>query len=646
MAYDDGTLRYEARTFVARTGGAPERSATFWTVDIVNRRNRAATATLRAVFMGLQSLAYQVVQPVDLHCRRAEGGRLILTGRKVCLVAPAGGAFAAGIENVLRYRLSLTAGGRARLTFVIPRFDCSPADGRGLARVDPDAAFREMRREWRAILARGSRVRLPDARFNRLYRSLVIHGFINAEGDRMPYGAFPSQYNHTVFGVEEGWLMTALASFGFGADALRYCAGTYLTPGHFDRKAYGHPYRIGLALTYACELFRLTGDREWFKKQAAVLNSGADWIAAARRRTMRARAGRKPVHWGLLPKEFYGGDIHKRAYSLYPNAVCWRALRDLGLALQAAGESGASRWLEEAGAYRRRIRAAMRATQNRTVDPPFLSLKLYWRKPFPFSPTHYQLFLPMFMESWIVDLGGREAGCLADWLDANGKFFSGIPMLYPMRLDPVYGLGYAYAKLFSGRIDEYLSGVYTYLNAVMDRRFFTQPETGDLSLRPEDWAWEVRSESKSPAIWLHQSNPLPAAGAVVLLMLRHMLVAETRDAAGAADGGLLLAPALPRSWLAPGRRVAAQDLATHFGPVSYAVSVARDGRTIECRLDRAPGAGCRRIGWRLRLPRSASLAGARVSSARPADLDTTREGLWMPNPGKPARWVIGLRGGV
>jgi hypothetical protein len=58
--------------------------------------------------------------------------------------------------------------------------------------------------------------------------------------------------------------------------------------------------------------------------------------------------------------------------------------------------------------------------------------------------------------------------------------------------------------------------------------------------------------------------PNSTSNAAFLETLRLLLVHETAT-------GLELAFATPRAWLAPGKRVAVQDVPTSFGPLAYAI---------------------------------------------------------------------------
>jgi hypothetical protein len=105
--------------------------------------------------------------------------------------------------------------------------------------------------------------------------------------------------------------------------------------------------------------------------------------------------GQKPLHWGLLPKWAYGGDIlDVLCYPIFPNLCCWRGLVDTAWVLDDQGDKEtARRYRGEARAYRADIDRAIDGSYRQDEKPPFLPLKLYGTQP---------------DENWIITL----AGCL------------------------------------------------------------------------------------------------------------------------------------------------------------------------------------------------------------------------------------------
>jgi hypothetical protein len=142
----------------------------------------------------------------------------------------------------------------------------------------------------------------------------------------------------------------------------------------------------------------------------------------------------------------------------------------------------------------------------------------------------------------------------------------------------------------------------------------------------------------------HRSMYLPpnsASNAAFLATLRVMLVHETTGADGAA-AGLRLAFATPRPWLAPGRRVAVQNVPTSFGPVSYSIEAASGSLRVSLELPtrRSP----REVKLRLRLPRGARLTGVLLDGRRWRRFDPEAETVDLTGLAGTVRLDVAYRG--
>lgn len=592
-------VEYRLVTFVQPFSDKHHKSFTRIRCTMINRTRTKRTASITLNIAAMRQLRSRTWYLENLHLRR-HGTWLCDATDALVIQTPRGGVFKAGLENTLQYQAILPPDTQRVLDFAIPRLDSSTTAPHGNPLPGSfDRAAQATRLYWRDMLAGGTKIHLPDPHLNKFWKNALTQFFITATGDRLPYGAFPSHYDGSVFGIEEGWTMQALASAGYGDDALRYFTNTYLRDAHLDKGNYHHQYRAGYALAYAYSLFRLTDGKTWLLKHLEQLRTEADWIIRARRKTMQAGAGRRPLHWGLLPYHYYGGDVHEPAYSLHPNAICWRGLRDFGLILQSLDAPDAGAYLREADDYKRRIEAVIESTIHRDAAETFLSMKLYWKKPYPYNGIFWQLFCSMFMETSILDPNGADAQGLLAWMRRHHKTIAGVPVLYPMRLDPVYGLGLALVNLRSGNIDEYLKTVAAYQTFLLDPYFHTAPESGDLCLREQDTIWEIQSEDNTWRQWCNPSSPLTSGTAVLFLLLRYMLVMEEHDANGVPDGRLLLMPACPQAWYQQGQRVRTTRLATEYGKVSFDFTVPGGKTAYHCRIDFAPTGGCHELGLRI-----------------------------------------------
>ncbi|MGQ9919247.1 MAG: hypothetical protein ACUVS7_17730, partial [Bryobacteraceae bacterium] len=438
---------------------------------------------------------------------------------------------------------------------------------------------------WDGLLRPAATMQVPEPRIDRMFKAVLSQLFINADGDIMCYGSAPSIYEGAVFGVEEGYAMLALALAGFGHDAQRYLAGTYLNRAFLEKvDAYRgvddrhQQYRNGLAPHYAVSVYRLTRDTEWIRKYLPLLQECAEWTIAQRRKTMvpDEKPGEKPLHWGLLPAWSYGGDIADlQCYALYANYACWRGLVDTAWLLEELGHADAARrYAEEARQYRAAIDRAVEASYREDHQPPFLPLRLYADRPDE-DMDYYQLLAGCLLDLEPFEKGSRHFRWIADFLEQDNRTFCFLPRFRRDEgaggLDALYGKGYVLSKLHEDHIRDFLLGFYAFCAFNMDHETFASRETNVL------YASDLHAQSAYPVPDI--SDPLPCSSAVALNFLRHMLVTEERAGPGQYSGNLLLLPAVPKAWLADGCKIRIAEAPTQFGPVSLEVrSAAASGR--------------------------------------------------------------------
>lgn len=510
-------------------------------------------------------------------------GRVVLLSKSPCQAEQNG--------RGLRVDVALKPGQTAHADFVYPQdaVSAGPAldDYRSASFEEAYAAFRDY---WDGLLRPAAAVEVPEPRIHRMFKAVLAQLFINADGDIMCYGSAPSAYEGDVFGVEEGYAMLALALAGFGHDAQRYLAGTYLNrdflkkverySGYADRH---QQYRNGLAPHYAVSVYRLTRDTEWIRKYLPLLRECAEWTIAQRQKTMvpSDKPGEEPLHWGLLPAWSYGGDIADvQCYALYANYACWRGLVDTAWLLEELGDADAARrYAEEARQYRAAIDRAVEASYRQDHQPPFLPLRLYADRPDE-QMDYYQLFAGCLLDLEPFEKGSRHFRWIADFLEQDNRTFCFLPRFRRDAgaggLDAIYSKGYLLSKLHEDHIRDFLLGFYAFLAFNMDHETFASRETNVL------YASDLHAQSAYQVP--DMSDPLPCSSAVALHFLRHMLVTEERAGPGQYSGNLLLLPAVPKAWLADGCKIRIAEAPTHFGPVSLEVRSAAASGRIEARV--------------------------------------------------------------
>ena len=539
------------------------------------------TLFLRAEVTNLGGERFEDALSVRTEPGQVQGGALVREGR-IVLTATADPEPGAGSGEML-LPLSIPPGGTVAIDFAQPHTVTVPAAEAGsypaLGFEDALAAFRDY---WDELLAPAMVIDVPEERVNLMWRAVLTQIFINADGDIMPYGAAPSVYDGNLYGVEESFAMLALTYWGYFADAQRYMDATYLTPEFLKKvpvyKVYAdrhQQYRNGLQPHYATTLYRFCRDRAWIDKHMELIRECAEWTMQQRRTTMQEENGERPLHWGLLPKWSYGGDISElQCYALYANLACWRGLRDTAWLLEQFGDAEAAhRYFAEAGEYREALDRAIAGNYRHDHEPPFLPLRLYASE--PVGDDYYQLFAGVLLDLLPFEPGDEQERLITDYMEQDNLLFCGLPRFRrdvgAGGLDGLYGLGYVLSKLHQGLINEFLLGFYAYLAYNLERDTFASRETNLIYASD----LHMRSAYKVPDM----SDPIPCSSAVALHYLRHMLVTEEVGKAGMPTGSLRLLSGAPRTWLSEGRAIRLSGAQTQFGAMSLQVrSEVADGR--------------------------------------------------------------------
>lgn len=573
-----GDLRLRQTAFIAPDAGWSGEPALLVRVEVTNLGAAEADARLA---VDATSVGRSAGRP-EGHGLLGPSGPVLASSRP-----------ASAESDLDRYcvELRLARGESTEVDFALRLSEALPVTAEaGLAEGQFERALEGFRRYWDDLLRGTAELELPEERLVRCWKAVLCQILICGDGDIMPYGAAPSCYDGALFGLEEGYAMLALAYAGLGADAARYMDATYLTDefvaksptyrGYEDRH---QQYRNGLQPWYAVNLYRLTRDREWLRGHVPLLRACADWTVRERRSTMREEDGQRPLHWGLLPKWAYGGDIGDiECYALYGNYACAAGLESTAWALADLGDQASARaYSEEARAYRAVLDDVAARNLRRDRRPSFWPLRLYAEGIDEGEGEYYQLFAGALLDLTPFDPRGPRLGWVTDYLEAEDRIVCGLPRFRRDAgaggIDGLYGIGYVLGKLQADRTDEFLLGLYGYLAWNMDRETFACRETNVLYASD----LHVRSAYPTPDV----SDPLPCGAAVASHYIRHMLATETPVAPGVEPTGLSLLQGAPRAWFADGERIAVEELPTAFGPVSFRVRSRADAGRIEARVE-------------------------------------------------------------
>jgi hypothetical protein len=273
---------------------------------------------------------------------------------------------------------------------------------------------------------------------------------------------------------------------------------------------------------------------------------------------------------GLLRRERYSSDIKDEVYGLHTNAVVWQGLRELAAAWDAIGRpADARRARTLAGRLERGLRHAVAASQRRLPDGTlFVPVRLLDRETAYRSLTqeragsYWNLVAPYAFASGLFAAGSPQARGALAYMGAHGSRLLGLvragayalygrDVRYPVSgTDQVYGINTSRFLADMGRADQLVLSLYGQLAAGMTRGTFVAGEGATVA---------PLGGERYRSMYL---PPNGAANGAFLETLRLLLVHELPD-------GLELAPATPRAWLAPGKRIVVRRLPTSYGPVSF-----------------------------------------------------------------------------
>lgn len=625
-----GDLAVRETAFVSFAGPQRTRPALFARVEVRNPSGQPVRTKLHAEVSAKAGAPFT-----------QRDGCLVQVERLVLAASVSPGE--AGWPNVLSFDLDLPPGQSVHVDLVQPYGAAGSWTDIGIYQAaNFEDALQVFKEYWDELLAPGMTLHLPETRLNRLYKAVLTQLFINADGDVMPYGSHPSVYDGSLFGLEEGFAMMALAFCGFSQDAQRYLDGTYLTPefltkvpeyrNYADRH---QQYRNGLQPFYAVSAYRFSRDREWIRKHLGLLRECAEWTIEQRRRTMVLENGEKPLHWGLLPKWSYGGDIADlQCYALYANFACWRGLYETAWLLEELGDADtAARYFAEAADYRQCLDRAVEGNYRRDQNPPFLPLQLYATG--PVGDDYDQLFAGCLLDLQPFDLDSPQVGYVTDYLEQANLTFCGLPRFRrdvgPGGLDGLYGLGYILTKLHQDKIDEFLLGFYGYLAFNLERDTFASRETNLI------YASDLHVRSRYPVP--DASDPLPCSSAVALHFLRNMLVAEEPSGPGRPAENLRVLFGAPRAWFREGRRIRFRNAPTHFGPMSCAVVSRVSQGWIKARLTPPTRSPWHSLKLRLRHPEGKKVQRVTVNGQLWPEVDADRDLITL-RPGEKVYEVV------
>lgn len=479
--------------------------------------------------------------------------------------------------------LRIAPGAAADLELTLPLGDGTE----GAQAFDP--ALLEVRRHFAGFLDSGAGLELPDPRLAQLWRALLVQNRLFARAGKMRYGAFPGLYDGAIFGIEEGWNIVALSMYGHGRLAQELLEKTFFDSEFLRKEGQHHQYRNGLCITYALDVYRLTGDLPALLRLLPTILDSALWISAALRSTqVNDEAGARPVHWGLMPRHTYGGDLTEPAYSLYGSSACWRGLRDAAIACRIAGHELAERLEQEAAVARRNMLLCAERIFRHQARPPFLPFRTDETRDEPGAGDYYQLFASLILETALFGWSSKLSRAITSYLPETGRTVLGVARFDRwfgrVGVDAEYSRGLQLCHLNRRDFDRFHLGLLGQIGLSCDPFTFVSPETAMLRFSREEHQDRMRALAHNPR--RPDPDPCSAGTAVMLQYLRWLLCYEERDEDDLPTGTLYLGAAAPARFFAPGQAFGVRDLPTALGTVSFRCEGAADKVRYEVKSER------------------------------------------------------------
>ncbi len=496
-------------------------------------------------------------------------------------------------RQLLTHSVPLPPAGRRAIYFNVPYL---PGSAAALRASDFQSRHAAERAFWLELLAKGTRIEIPDERIGRIWKALLLQNFVLADGPRFTYGS-GLRYNDSYYPVENAFGTHVFAMYGhkdYALGLLPWAFRASVTPEAAGRK---YQNRRALPMHHMLALWRLTGDASVFHAWKHDLYRIAEEIVAERRTTMTGPDLPRPLHWGWLPPDKPGVDVIASTQAVYcpaHNITNCQGLQDFGEFLLATGldlDRG-RRYVDEARLYRADLMRSMEAAAIRLPGrPPFVDLQtLYFRETPDYGPdpydhialgrvqgAYYQYWVDMQLQFHFFNPDDPVGNWIAGYVQARGGKLAGMTRARKRPgddsgwINAVYNHAYHNYRLRQGKVEDFLLGFHGRLAYAMSRNLYVASEGSPIT------GYNTRDGGFVDA---GLTFPNSAANAETLSMLRTMLLhEEMRD--NRPTGIVHLLRGAPLAWREPGKRIAVERAPTFLGEISFRAEGTPGGARVE-----------------------------------------------------------------
>lgn len=427
-------------------------------------------------------------------------------------------------------------------------------------------------------------IQVPDAEIQNLLDA-SIRGIWQAR--EIKEGKYSFQVGPTCYRglwiVDGAFLLETATLLGRGdeaRDGIDYTLSFQKETGEFAKLSPTFWKENGLVLWTCVRHAQLTQDKAWLRSVWGRLSKTVDFIQVLRQRTL---LNDNPLDDGLMPPGYIDGGLNGGADQAEYSNVVWN-LSGMKAMIQAArwiGENeDAARWQKAYDDFYAAFRWA--AHRDKQTD------------------AFGNVYLPVLMDPKYQSLPQR-----AQWAFCQS--------IYPGQLFPPGDsiaegtLGMLHTTLQEGMVmgtGWIIEGIWNYFASFYGHACLWLGE----SSRAADALYAFANHASPLYVWREEHNPrdLPRnfvgdmphnwGSAEFIRLAVHLLAIDRGDELHLLEG-------IPEEWLGGGMQTSLRAIATPFGPLTFTLSVAPDGRTATLEVDRLSDRACRAVyvhlkGWK------------------------------------------------
>ena len=432
----------------------------------------------------------------------------------------------------------------------------NPGNAEVIAPADFEKTLAQTAKYWEVLLSQGARFDLPDPRVNNAYRAWLAYSFLNVDkinGIYEPHdgaGFYEENYGYSV-----ELYCRMLDAYGMHDLAEKYLDSTlsFQQPDGLYTQNFGLPDVGGLVSALA-EHYRLTGDKAWLQRVSKHIILACDYLL-----DKRAAAPTSGLTRGMIKYRPYC-DYPEPTFNYFIDVYSCQGLWDASDVLSDMSDKS-DKYSKEAARYRADILASMDKAAFRQGDLTVLPIEPDTHRILKDSHDkagdYYGLNASILLENGFLSADGKQSRWITDFMEQRNGLIAGLCRFQPGGIDHAYTYGYLLTQLKRGDARKVLLGFYGMLAYGMTRDTYSGVEC-TLCTTGEN------------------AHTLPHTYSCTqqLRLLRDMLIREDGDS-------LRIGEAIPRTWLADGKKIEMRDVPTSFGKVSVRMVGNKDGLVVD-----------------------------------------------------------------